>query len=75
MKSSESFSEGGVSLGALLRDGSQVRCCPWLDAEHGGEIREPECGLVSGQPGQCQPRWDLPLAGQQEGNGVRSVNV
>jgi hypothetical protein len=67
LKSVELGSEGGISLGALLRKGSQVRAGPWLDAERGGEVREPEGGLVSGHPGQRQPRWDLslpsPLAG------------
>ena len=46
MKAVETFSEGGVSLSALPRDGSEVRCCPWLDAERWGEVGEPGGGLI-----------------------------
>lgn len=64
MNSVELGSEGGVSLGALLGDSSQVRGGPWLDAERRGEVREPEGGLVSRQPGQRQACWNSPFASQ-----------
>jgi hypothetical protein len=67
LKSVELGSEGGVSLGALLGFSSQVRGGPWPDAEHGGEVREPEGGLVSRQPGQRQACWNSPLASQLVG--------